>query len=115
MTIARADLDTTVEGDSLSSTLTFTDNLGNPWDITDWTVWFTVKEHASDNSPLLQGVNTTHTDPLNGITTFEFTPAETAGIVGVKAYDFQVEDDVGEITTVTVGRIRFIDGVTDDT
>lgn len=113
MTVSRANLDDAVEGDDLVQNLTFTDADGSPFDITGWTVWFTVKERAKDNTPLLSGTKTIHENPEKGVTIFEFDNTETAGIVGKTVYDIQVKDSGGHITTIAIGNMRFIDGVTD--
>ena len=101
------------EGDDHPFPLMFSDGNGDPIDISGWTVSFTVAERGRSGSPLIQKDIDNHDDPTNGETSFELTASETSGLTGTKRYDIQVTKDDGTIKTIAIGRISFVDGVTD--
>lgn len=113
----RQDLPPIVEGDDASYNLTFADGSDNPIDITNWTVFVTVKEDIvdSDSEALIKKDIITHDDPVNGKTSFEFTDSETSGLDSLKPYDVQVKKTDGSIQTILKGFVRFESGVTERT
>ncbi|MFX1499386.1 MAG: BppU family phage baseplate upper protein [Promethearchaeota archaeon] len=86
---------------------------GIPFDLTGSTVYITVKERLEDpdSNALIQKTQTTHVDPVNGITSFTFTSADTNFNPGIYFYDIQVKDTGDEISTFKVGKfnLRLID------
>jgi hypothetical protein len=82
-------------------------------DITDWTVFFTMKVKITDpdSSALIQKTITVHTDALNGETEIELTTTDTTQNPGNYVYDIQVKYS-GEIKTILTGTITILSGVT---
>jgi len=117
--VVKRSLDAFTEGDDVSRTLKLEDGDGNPIDITDWTVWYTVKEDESDLNNLLQVRNGSgdHSNPQNGETVLKFSSNQTSGVVDRDrddlVYDIQVEDDEGDVTTLFKGSQPIQKGVTD--
>lgn len=108
------DLPELVEGDDVPFPVTFARPAGNPIDITDWTVSVTVKSHNSE-TPVIQKDITDH-GSTTGETSFEFNSDETAGLGGdTYRYDIQATKPGGEVRTIVIGRVPFVDGVTDRT
>lgn len=117
--VVKQSLDAFTEGDDVSRTLTIKDGDGNAIDITDWVVWYTVKEDESDLNNLLQTRNGPgdHSNPQNGETVLKFSSNQTSGVVDRDrddlVYDIQVEDDNGDTTTLFKGSQPIQKGVTD--
>lgn len=89
-------------GDDFSKRLIFTNN-GVAIDITDWTIFFTVKKNEgdADDDAVIKKDITVHTDPTGGISSLVLTDAETTVTPGKYWYDIQVKTDTGAIRTVT--------------
>jgi len=103
----------TFRGDDLTLNLLFKDG-SSPIDITDWTVFFTIKKNADDvdaDAVLTKDV-TSHSDPTNGITEIVLLDTETDEIEGVFDYDIQTKDDSGIIKTIVRGVIEFEKDIT---
>ena len=92
--------------------LTFKEN-GVAKDITDWTIYFTVKEHMEDedDDALIKKDITTHTSPTTGTTLIELDPTDTDH-TGSYYYDIKYKTDDGDIGGILRGRITFEDSVT---
>lgn len=87
--------------------LRFTEN-GIPKDITDWTIYFTVKQKISDEDAQAK-INhdiTTHQDPTGGKTIIQLTQEDTNRI-GSYHYDITYKDDQGNVGVLYYGRILF--------
>lgn len=82
-------------------------------DITDWTVFFTMKEKITDTDAAakISKTITTHVDPLNGYTEIPLTSVDTTQTPGNYVYDIQVKYS-GEIKTILTGTITILRGVT---
>lgn len=117
-TVSRVDLPLNrqayIEGDDIAWSFDFSQ------DITNWTVWFTMKENEqdSDADAVIQESVTNHDDPTNGITTITISSSQTADLTGNETkkeywYDFQREDDKGNTKTLQKGKITFEEGITD--
>lgn len=69
------------KGNPYSATLTFTDKDNNPYDLTDKTVFFTIKltsDNAdNDDGALVKKDITSHTEAASGITVLELTEEQT--------------------------------------
>ena len=104
-------------GDSKSYTLTFKDDDGALIDITDWTIFFTAKETVTDtdaNAKISKDI-TSHTDPTNGETQIQLSPADTALTPGNYVYDIQIKKNTGEINTIVEGTLTITKDVTQRT
>jgi len=114
-TTERVNLDEITEGDAWDKPLTFTKDDGSAWDITDWTVYFTVKssENDDDSEALIQKTITNHDAPLDGKTSISLTSSDTSGIAGTKVYDVTVVKGSGAPQTIIKGSVPFGWGVTD--
>lgn len=92
-------------GDSKSYTLTFLDGEENAVDITDWKIYFTVKEKITDtddNAKIKKDV-TSHTSPTAGKTQISLLSTDTSITPGNYIYDIQLKTDTGEVKTVMEG------------
>lgn len=110
----RRDLPAVIEGDDVTHTMEFTDGSGNAVDISDWTVYVTVKDKLSDSDDdaLISKDITSHDDAVNGKTSFSFTSGETADLGGGKHYDIQLKKADDTIQTILKGFVQFNEGVT---
>lgn len=110
----RRNLPAIIEGDDVTHTMQFTDGDGNAIDISDWTVFVTVKDKLrdSDDDALISKDITSHDDAVNGKTSFSFTSSETADLDGGKHYDIQLKKADDSIQTILKGSVHFKDGVT---
>jgi hypothetical protein len=96
------------QGDDVSLKITVTED-GVSVDITDWTVYFTVKKHYEDpdSSAIFSKDITSHEDPIHGITYISLTSTETNTTpLGNYYYDIQIKDSASKIQTLTAGRFR---------
>jgi hypothetical protein len=104
--------------------VTVTTDDGDPEDLTDASVWFTVKQKLSDTDTdaLIQKKNTeaggdptqiTMTNPTGGQCEVHLVPADTEDMnPGTYHYDIQVKLASGKIYTVARDRITFKEDVT---
>jgi len=108
------------QGDSKTYKVAFTNDSGNPIDISNWTVWMTFKRNIRDNDDFaaLQKKITDHTDPdadpVNGITVINLTPEDTNSLEGKYFYDLQVKRPGGIIKTVSRGFVIVTLDTTED-
>lgn len=105
---------TAYRGDDLSIDLIFKDYATqDPYDITHWTISFTVKEktYQSDVDAAIVIDVTTHTFPLEGKTRIFIPHAMTDGLVGIYQYDIQFKTGDDMIRTFARGQIEFNDDV----
>jgi len=90
-------------GDTKQYTLNFKDAVGVAIDITDWTVFFTVKKERSDLDAAAKISKTVvlHTNAAEGTTRVNITAAEAATLEpGQYYYDIQVKKSDGSILTI---------------
>jgi hypothetical protein len=102
--------------------ITIMDIDGNPIDITDYTLFFTVKEIVNEtatgslDSTAVIGPKINrpgdHYDPVNGVTIFSLTHVDTAIAPGIYYYDIQQVTDGTVVTTFYVGEFEVIGEVT---
>ena len=97
--------------------LQFKEN-NNIVDITEWVVFFTVKENMkdSDDDAVIQkdvgyGQATAHSDPTNGITLIELSATDT-DLEGNYYYDVKYKNEDGDTGILFEGRIKFTRTVT---
>jgi len=125
MSASSSKLRSIYRGDTKRYKFSFLAN-GIPIDITDWTLWFTLKidEHDSDNMAILQ-VQTTAGDnsldePVNGIMFLVLTSIDTDPIdPGLYYYDFQrVVPQIAQpddVKTIIAGQLKILVDVTRST
>ena len=87
-----------VKGFDQSYILTFTDSDG-AIDISQWTVYFTVKTQKTATVMISKTV-TVHTDPTNGISRIALTNLETNIARGTYKYTLTVKTGTGELYPV---------------
>ena len=91
--------------------------IGNTLDITDWTIYFMVKEKLEDvdTSAKINKKITIHTDPTLGKTLIELTPTDTNLTQGSYYYEISYKDN--ETTpnekVVIMGRFKVEESVID--
>jgi len=102
-----------VRGDDRTFALEFKKD-GVAWDITGWTVFFTLKKNISDSDDdaAIKKTITVHTDPTNGKTEFSITSSETDLLSGIYDYDIQYKDTGNKINTAMIGKMSFKEDVT---
>lgn len=103
-------------GDTQDLVLEFVDEYDNPIDITDWTIFFTVKENLnqSDEEAIISKTVTTHSNPTLGQTIVSISSSDS-NYTGNYMYDIQVKTDEGDIKTILNGRLNFSKDVTQRT
>jgi len=103
-----ADLSMLCRGDTREYDLTFTDAQGDAIDITNWKIYFTMKDTNSnndDNSSIKIDV-TEHESPTEGKSKILLTALETDTLhAGKYFYDIQVKKADNSILTVVCGKI----------
>jgi hypothetical protein len=81
-------------GNPYNATITFTNASGNPYDLTDKTIFFTVKKTtdtgSSDVDAVITKDITSHTNASGGITTLALTASETDIILGDYNWDLRI-------------------------
>jgi hypothetical protein len=100
-------------GDSWTKELQFISE-GTPANITDWTVYFTLKDsrqQADADAPISKTI-TNHEAPRDGRTTISLTAAETASLAGDYVYSLKVERSGGEVSTLLEGDFSIEQSVT---
>lgn len=114
--VTHADLEL-VRGDDDAFEFTFSDELG-AIDITDWTVFFTVRSdnnEEDDTNAIIKKVITEHTDPEHGKTEIQITEEDSNQPIDSYYYDIQIKDDSNKIKTVVIGNIFIVQDVTKST
>lgn len=99
---AERDLDDVTQGDTKTYTYTFSDGSDEPYDITDWTLYFTVRPDYGETPVITKDV-TTHTAPTDGETEVKLTSTDTDIEAGSYVYDVQVKNGAGDVETVMKG------------
>ena len=89
-------------GDDKVYNLSFKDGDGVAIDITDWTIFFTVKKNklTPDADADISKDITVHTAPLTGLSAITLTDSDTDLDPRLYWYDIQVKKDDGTISTV---------------
>lgn len=105
-------------GDSEDYIITFSHPGGTPYNITGWTIFFSLKTNfdLDDADASLRKVITSHTDPTNGITTISLVPADTASLEP-RDYDYDVKILLsdGKVKTLLKGKFTLDYRVTTST
>lgn len=102
-------------GDDKSYNFTFKYENGLPVDITDWTIFFTVKENETDLDAVakISKTVTSHTDPANGLSVVSVNDTDTDSLTPKEYYfDFQIKKDDGKIRTLVKGTYRVLLDIT---
>jgi len=83
-------------------------------DITDWTIYFTVKEKMEDSDleAIIKKDISAHSDPSNGVTTISLTSEDT-DYTGNYYYSIDYKDGDGNEGVLFHGRIKFQESVRD--
>lgn len=90
-----------VRGTDVRLDLTFKDAGGTAFDITGWTVFFTVKrrlDYSSDSGAVISEIVSSHTDPTNGRTTLSLSHADLAIAPRGYYYGIQVVRADGQVS-----------------
>lgn len=92
-------------GDTKSYNLTFVDDDGAAIDLTNATIYFTVKTSPTvvDASASIQKIVTSHTDAVNGLSQVSLTATDTNLTIGTYYYDIQLSLAAGDVITVVSG------------
>lgn len=112
-----ADLNDFYRGDTREFILAFVDGIGVAIDISEWTIFFTMKEKESDTddeAKITKDIEPSeHSDPTNGKTKFTLEASETGDLESRNYYyDIQAKKKNGDIITVTKGRVQVLIDVT---
>jgi hypothetical protein len=103
-----------IRGDDVVISLTFKDSSGVVIDITNYTIFFTLKTNKYDleADAVLTKTVTVHSDPTHGYTLISLTGAETALLEGSYYYDIAYKTGAGVHKTVANGAFSFKDDIT---
>lgn len=112
--MSSSDKITIIRGDDINYPISFKDADGVAIDITDYTIFFTVKQNTedSDDDALISVDITSHTDPTNGISALELTSAETDINPGLYTYDFQLKDADDKLSSSRSGCFEVLQDIT---
>lgn len=96
---------TIIRGDDQSLDLTIKNADGSAFNLTDCTVYFTVKKrfHDSDTDAIIKKDVTVHTNAAGGLTTVELTKTDTTIDARKYLWDIQVKDSSDKIFSVVYG------------
>ena len=105
---------TVYRGDDWGVELKFTNIDDSVIDITNWTLFFTIKKRKtdSDEDAIIQKTTTLFPDPTHGIASIALTHDETSNLNGLYYYDFQYKDQNGIVQTIVSGGITFETDIT---
>lgn len=95
-----------IRGDSKTFNVHLRDGAGVDIDITDWTIFFTVKraEKDTDTTAVIKKDVTVHTDATHGQTSIMLTPSDTSSLPPVRyVYDIQSKSDTNIVITLAKG------------
>jgi hypothetical protein len=103
-----------IRGDDEQFELTFTDIDGDPIDLTDGTVFFTVKENLddSDDDAVITQEVTSFDAPETGVATLVLTDEQTDIEAGQYFYDIQFIDENSLISSASRGKLYVYQDVT---
>ena len=121
MSIINGDLRIEIQrGDTYTRDLVFTDDNGDPFDLTSWTVYVTVRKFTglnqrgaanNDTDALIHKTYSGIPNPELGIIQLEFTQADTRRSQGVYAIDISMEGN-GQAISTRVGQFIINNDVT---
>jgi hypothetical protein len=96
-----------IKRDDSDFELTFKDIDSNPIDLTDGTVFFTVKRNKkdTDENAIIKKHITTFEDPTLGICTLSLSSSDTDILPGDYWFDVQLKDKLGRISSTYAGRM----------
>ena len=115
MAFKQQNLQSFARGDDWAVQYTILDENDVPIDISGNVYWVTLKENRTDADPGAAQVNITASgaDALNGIITVAFDSAVTATLTpGTYFYDLQEVDQIGNVYTLLIGRVKVARDIT---
>lgn len=103
-----------IRRDDVDLDITFTDKDGEPINISNATVYFTMKRKKtdSDDDAVLAIEVTSHSNPTAGETRVSLTNTETDLPPRYYFYDVQIKDSDDKIISSSVGQIKILQDVT---
>lgn len=104
-----------IKRDTVTLTITFTDQDGAPINLTGATVFLTVKENPTDpdSEALIATSWSSHTDPTAGVTAVTLSSGQTNIPTGSYYYDFQIRDGGGAIQSTKKGTLIVLQDITE--
>lgn len=104
----------TKRGDDFLLNVAFKNSAGAAEDITDWSIFFTMKEekYMGDNDDGVIKIAGVITDASDGLATVTVPSSITEDLLGSYYYDIQYKDDTGVIKTVDEGVVTFSEDIT---
>ena len=106
---------TIIRGDDKTFNITITDKNGDPFNLTGYTVFFTVKRsfrESTDEDALISKNITSFSSPTSGTFPMSLTHTDTDIIGGEYWYDMQLKSAGGTITSIRRAKFTIIDDVT---
>jgi hypothetical protein len=102
-----------VQGDDTSIVLTLKKASGSVYDLTDCTIFATVKRDSQDaDSSALISTILVSAAPTNGQATWNITDLETKYMSGLYKYDIQMVNNIGNVSTLQRGDFLVTQDVT---
>lgn len=93
-----------IRGDDVVLHIVFTDENGDPVDITDASITFTAKKNFNSSASISTTVET-HTSPAEGKTDITLSDTETSIDAGLYYYDLQITFLNGKINSIDYGEL----------
>jgi hypothetical protein len=103
-------------GCSKDYVLTFVDSSGSAIDITDYTIYMTVKQNfdtdSTDANAVISKTITNHTSPTTGVSTITLSNSDTELSVGNYFYDIAYKNTDGDKILIQEGKFKVSYSVT---
>ena len=99
------------QGDDKEIKITFVDDQGNPFDISDWKVYFGVRRSLVGEDDFKEVIEV-HTDPQSGISSITIPASASADFpVGVSVAGVRVQTDSSKIETILITKFNVLRAV----
>lgn len=86
-----------------------TDENEDPVDITNWTLYLSLRQHPKDTTADLAKTTSSHPNPTGGIGRITITRTESASLIGKYYYELAAKDSgQNKVFTIATGIIVFL-------
>ena len=101
-------------GDTLTITVTVTDDEGDAFDLTSYTMKLTVKNNSQDTdaNALIGPITATISAPTTGVGSIAISAVQSAVDIGEYVYDIQINNSTTDVKTIVKSTFTVLDDVT---